>query len=235
MPFINPDPTYLAQAQRVGIFEDAVADVIDRQSRNEKDSRSIQLQNIRSAATASADILRILHWCEQSGNSNLATVLRLANPGHAEMHSNDLLRCGRLYLIIEVQFQIETLFRNILNALGRNAPKGFHAVAREVLSASGVVNQVRKLELLNVPAFMRNSMHANGVHYGFQGGSTSLTIDGWQFDFVHGQKVACGSWVHVVTALNFSIKVVEEILTSATISSIGLIEDEYSRQKRATP
>jgi hypothetical protein len=235
MPFVNPDKTFLEQADRVSKFEDACADVIDRQGSLKTDARRIHLENIRSAATASSDILRILHWCEQAGNTSLAGVLGLADATHGQMHQQDLLRAGRLFFLVETQFQIETMFRNILAALGQSVPNGFYNVAKNVLAASGILDQGAKLDLLNIPALMRNSMHTNGLHHGFRNSSTNIKINGVDFDFNHGKKVDCGSWLHITTALSSSIGIIEEILQSAPVTSLPLIDDEYSKQPARIP
>jgi len=161
----------------------------------------------------------------------LIQALGLTKPEYINPVAEDLLRSSRLFLLVEAQFQIETLFRNILLALGKSADKqGFYNVAQDVLAAAGLPDSTAKLRVLNVPAHMRNSMHANGIHHGWKGSDTVELINGVEFRFEHGKRVQCGSWYHIVTALSASFEVIDEILGSAAVKALGSIPDAYAEQ-----
>jgi hypothetical protein len=93
---------------------------------------------------------------------------------------------------------------------------------------AGVAEAAAKLETLYIPALIRNSMHANGIHHGHKGRSTVVTIDGVEFRFEHEKRVQCGSWVHIATALTGALRVVDEILSCATITGLGVVKDPYA-------
>lgn len=234
MPFVNPDKTYGEQADRVLLLYQRMCDVRDKHSLADLDSRRIALNNAAMAANASVSTLRLLDWARQSGDATLVAALRLARPEFVNLVAEDLLRAGRLHLLLECQFQIESLFRNLLMALGRGRGKqGYYNLAQEVVAASGVADPDSKLRILNVPALMRNSMHANGIHHGYKGASAHETIDGVEFRFDDGKRVQCGSWLHVTAALNATLSIVDEVLSVASIRAIPLIPDEYVTQKAA--
>jgi hypothetical protein len=131
--------------------------------------------------------------------------------------------------LLETQFQAETLFKNILREFGSPATKqGYYNIAEAVLLATGIPNPKDKLKILNVPALMRNSMHANGIHHGWKGTSTIELIDGIEFRFEDGKRVQCGNWVHIITALTATMQIVEEVLASQAVTSLKLIPDTYA-------
>jgi len=230
--FENPDPTFAHQADRVHGLYQFIADIRDKHSSQEADARRVNLNNIMMAANAATTTLRLLSWAKQGGESALIQALGLSKPEYVNFVAEDLLRSTRLFLLLESQFQIETLFRNILIALGQPAGKqGFYNVAQQLLSVSGVGGAETKLRILNVGALLRNSMHSNGIHHGYKGASTLETIDGVEFRFDHGGRVQCGSWFHIVTAIRASLKIVDEILSASGVKAVALIPDEYATQR----
>jgi len=234
MAFENPDPTFAHQADRVHGLYQLVADIRDKHSSDETDARRVNLNNIMMAANAATATLRLLWWAKQGGESVMVQALGLSKPEYINFVAEDLLRSTRLFLLLESQFQIETLFRNILIALGKPGGKqGFYVVANELLSASGISDRDAKLHVLNVGALLRNSMHSNGIHHGYMGASTVENIDGVEFRFDHGQRVQCGSWFHIVTALRASVSIVDELLAAPPIKRLAAIPDEYAAQLAA--
>jgi hypothetical protein len=232
VPFTNPDATFAEQAARVQKLYQYTADVRDKDWPGESDARRVNLNNFMMAANAAMATLRILHWAKQGGESVLIQALGLERPEYITPVAEDLLRANRLFLLIEGQFQIETLFRNILTALGNSGSKqGFFNVATDVVKATKIPDPEQKVRTLNVAALMRNSMHANGIHYGWRGSDTVETLGDVEFRFEHGKRVQCGSWLHIVTALTASMAVVDEVLTSKALRAVGAIPDVYAVQK----
>jgi hypothetical protein len=231
MAFTNPDATFLQQAERVNTLYQRVGDIRDRTSSSETDTRHVNLNNVMMAANASMATLRLLDWAKRGGDGVLIQALGMARPEYINLVAEDLLRSSRLFLLLESQFQIETLFQNILLTLGRRADKqGYYNVARDLIAAAGLADPDMELRVLNVPALMRNSMHSNGIHHGWNGTDTVEVINGVEFHFQHGKRVQCGSWYHIVTALLASFDVVDEVLTSNPVKDLAEIPDRYSEQ-----
>ena len=232
--FLNPDATFAEQADRVLAFYQRIGEVRDDHGHDEDDARRVCLNNIMMAANASVSTLRLLHWAKQGGDGVLIQALRLSDPNYINLVAEDLLRASRLHLLVESQFQVETLFRDILLALEKHPSKpGFYHVATELLKVVGIADSDVKLRLLNVPALMRNSMHANGIHHGYQGRDTMEVIDGIEFRFEHSKRVQCGSWHHIAAALTGSINLVDEILSAPRVAGLDRIPDEYAVQRSA--
>lgn len=234
MTFENPDPTFAHQADRVHVFYQHVADIRDRHSSEETDARHVNLNNVMMAANAATAMLRLMAWAKEGGESAMIQALGLAKPEYINFVAEDLLRSARLFLLLESQFQIEALFRNILVALGQpSARQGFYNVAADVLRAGGLPDVEGKVRILNVGALLRNCMHSNGIHHGYKGGNTVETINGAEFRFEHGKRVQCGSWFHIITALTSSFNVVDEVLISAPVKGLAAVPDSYTEQVAA--
>src|SRR5262245_47296966 len=140
MTFNNPDASFAEQADRVFALYQQLADVRDKHGTGETDSRRVSLNNIMMAANASMAILRLLAWAKSGGEQAIINGLGLSKPEYINFIAEDLLRSSRLFLLIEAQFQTETLFRNILLALGESTGKqGFYNIAQDVLTATGIV------------------------------------------------------------------------------------------------
>jgi hypothetical protein len=153
MAFMNPDATFLQQAGRVNTLYQRVGDIRDRSSSSETDARRVNLNNVMMTANASMATLRLLNWAKRDGDGVLIQALGLARPEYINLVAEDLLRSSRLFLLLESQFQIETLFRNILLALGRRADKrGYYNVAKDVIATAGLADRDLKLRVPNVPA-----------------------------------------------------------------------------------
>jgi hypothetical protein len=99
------------------------------------------------------------------------------------------------------------------------------------LQAAGIADAAAKASVVYVAAKIRNSKHANGIH-----GSPLQRIQ-WEELFSSSRKgrKSNGSWFHILTALQASIEVSAEVLKSAKVTGIALIEDAYAVQKTADP
>lgn len=233
MPFVNPDATYMHSANRVQGFHEAICDLRDDLGKAAPDARAVNLNNMSMATNSARGTLRVLHWAATGGAGTLVDALGLGDPSHLQVVADDWLRSAKLFLLLECQFQTETLFRSILTGLGRAAKDhGFFKIAKSTLQIADISDAGTKMRTLNVPAMMRNSMHANGIHHGHLGSSSTETINGIEFKFENGKKVECGHWVHIVTALKASLDVTGEVLMSPKVSAITSIDDEYAKQKR---
>lgn len=232
--FVNPDKTVGEQADRVHRFYQYVCDARDKHPEGKTDARRNSLNNVAMAANAAVTTLRLIDWATLGGEAVLVAALRLAKPEFVKLVTEDLLRAARLFLLVETQFQIEAAFRTILMALGKSDDQqGFYNVAKAVLAETGVNDQPIKLRVLSVPAFMRNSMHSNGIHHGYKRASTVETINGVEFRFDDGRRVSCGSWFHIVAALTGAIDVVDIVFTSPAVATLKELPDEYSQQRAA--
>jgi hypothetical protein len=230
MAFLNPDPTFGHTADRVQSLHERIADVRDEFGEGETDARRVNLNNVLMATGSASATLRLFHWAKfGGGDATLILALGLAQPAFINLVAEDMLRSSKHFLLLEGQFQFETLLRNVSIALtGGRGAQGFYNLARDVIGRAGLPEPADKLADMNVAALMRNSMHSNGLHHGYQGSSTERLIAGVEFRFVDGERVQCGHWVHVTTALTASLGVVREILASEVVTALHAIPDRYA-------
>jgi hypothetical protein len=155
--------------------------------------------------------------------------------GTAQDASEILEKMQRLGFLVMFQFQVENLLANLLRETqGKSKAKGFFKIAEEIVSS--LPNPQRKLELLNTPALIRNSLHTNGIHHGYNSQSSKVTIDGHTCKFDHLQKVNCAGWGDIALACNESISVVEEILNAPAVRAlVGPIMDHYAWEEATKP
>lgn len=230
MEFENPDPTFGHTADRVQLLHELIADVRDEFGRAETDARRVNLNNVLMATGAASATLRLFHWAKFGGGEvHLIAGLALADSRYINLVAEDMLRSSKHFLLLEGQFQFEALLRNVLISLsGERGPQGFYKLARKVLELAQLPEPDEKLADMNVAALMRNSMHANGVHYGFQGSSTVRLLNGIEFRFENGARVQCGHWVHVTTALAASLGAIRAILNAPAVRALERVPDQYA-------
>lgn len=230
MALENPDPTYGHQADRVQLLNELIADVRDEFGRNETDARHVNLNNIMMATGAASATLRLLHWAKFSGGDvHLISALKLGDPKYINLVGENMLRSSKLFLLLECQFQFEALMRNVLLSLSdERGPQGFYDLAGKVIALTQLPEPDEKLADMNVAALMRNSMHSNGMHYGYKGSSTVRVLNGVEFRFKNGARVQCGHWVHVTTALTASLGVIRAILNAPVVRALERVPDEYA-------
>ena len=92
----------------------------------------------------------------------------------------------------------------------------------------------RKLKILNLLQFIRNSLHSGGVVNRY---NLDVTVDGCRFNFEIGKKVNCAGWGHIVLAVESSMIIINEILHSEKVKeipepiSVMYIEPELERKR----
>lgn len=146
--------------------------------------------------------------------------LTTVNAQSVESAGNLLGKFGKLALAVLGQFQIDNAFRNVYRALGLGTPLiGFYRCAAAVLGALAL--PADRIEFVNIPARIRNSLHANGIHHRQHPAETStVEVRGVIFNFVDGEKVNCATWEHIAHALEASIGVLDEVFSHNQVIAI---------------
>ena len=138
-----------------------------------------------------------------------------------------LNKCSKLSLLVLAQFQIENCLRSLardINICVYNL--GFYKVAQKLLVELGIKRD--RLEILNTPALLRNSLHKNGIHTGYGGKNTLFVIDGVKYEFLDGKRVQCATWEHTAHALEASINILDELFhTNKVLALPDPIIDQY--------
>jgi len=162
----------------------------------------------------------------------LKSVGSKVNKEQTQMIMFDYLRLGFITLI---HFKIDNLFHNILkhlNALPQE--RGYGKLTKRILCECQISNVdisnvglVPAKDILTAFAYLRNSLHGNGIH-----GNSNLTlpiIDEMEFKFVKDSRVECASWEHIVILLKANVEVLRKILQSDEVKSIRTeIKDDFA-------
>jgi len=138
-----------------------------------------------------------------------------------------MMKTLRLCLITLVHFKIDNLFQNILKKLDAKLGKiGYWNLCGVILKEASLSENGKEKEILTVLAYIRNSLHNNGIH---RNNSLKLRLNDFAFDFIKDKKVKCASWDHIIIALDKNIDVLGNILLSKKIKGIKTeIKDDFA-------
>ena len=199
----------------------------------DNDTRTASLVNIRLVSYSSIGIANLLDSWSKGNNTVQQIIPQLLGLTQADTKSVRLMgdalhKSTKLSLILLGQFQIENCIVNICKALGvKTKSIGFYNKASALLNHLGL--SPSKLDILNTSAQIRNSLHSNGIHYGYKGADFRSKLKGVQFQFIDGQKVSCATFPHIAHALECSVEVLDEIFSVHQLKSFpSLILDTYA-------
>ncbi len=126
---------------------------------------------------------------------------------------------NRTAYLTKTMFQVEYFLKEILISLGENLNGEKYSKLAEQLLNSIDMNDGQKLNVLNTPAKIRNSLHNNGYsNYDFK-----ATIRGQSFKFVKGARVDCTGWDNLYIIFDELVGLLIEIIKSAKVQKINHI------------
>jgi hypothetical protein len=190
----------------------------------EDDVRAEGMRNIRGFCNTIALIPIKLQQNVQERPENIRPILiilGLTNRKALKSVLTDFNNNSKASFITMVQFAIENCIAQVIEAMGSKQPTGkFSRNIKLLLQLCSIPDLQRKLDLLLVPAMLRNTLHSNGIH---KWPSKTVTVDGEDFVFEKDSRVSCGSWSHIFHAVKNSLSIYEEIFTSERIRTIRYI------------
>ena len=217
--------SYSEQAECVNSLGDTCSNILKGNKFIDKDTRRVALSNIEMIACSGQMILNLLNsWTV--GDEHFKNVipqllgLKTVTKDSVASAGNILNKTSKLNMVVLAQFQLETCLRNIAEEL--NVPtggSGFYRMASNLINHLSLPTTL--LDELNVPALIRNSLHCNGIHHGFQGSNTTTSIDQVTYEFINDAPVNCGSWEHISHALENSVKILKQIILTQHVSNIS--------------
>ena len=215
--------------------------LIQKISYSDQDARLSVLTAVRSNAYACQMVLNLLHYLAIDDEMLQTDILKLlgiqaVNEKSVESVGKKLHKTSKLALVILAQFQIENCLRSLARELSITVKNhGFFRVAKALLNDLAL-SQDRILDILNTPALIRNSLHANGIHHGYSDKGTVVEIEGVTYKFVHEEAVHCASVAHIAHALEASVGVLDEIFHTKKIFELpDPIMDQYVWDIATTP
>jgi hypothetical protein len=118
-------------------------------------------------------------------------------------------------------FHIENYLKIILKELtGKNINDGYYNICKNLLDNITIDDPQKKLDVLWIPSFMRNSFHSNGIH---TKESRSYVIHDYTFEFKKDNTVTCAGWFHIYIIMKEMICVLKEISKTKEIKNITKI------------
>ena len=104
--------------------------------------------------------------------------------------------------------------------------RGFYPLTKSLLAFLSLPGTL--VDELNVAAFIRNSIHGNGIHSGFKGRDTFTTLNNVTYEFLHQQPVSCATVEHIAHALESSVNILATIFDTQQISVLkDPVIDQY--------
>ncbi|WP_428327051.1 hypothetical protein [Nitrosopumilus sp.] len=138
---------------------------------------------------------------------------------------------SKLTLLTMSHFVIENCLKTLLSALdsSQDPPSGFYNIAKKLLDTITVSDKVNSLEILNILAIVRNSLHNNGNHAPLHPSlnSVSKTIGTTLFEFEKDEKTEI-SESKMVVLLDAVVDVLDEIITTSEIQQLSNVEKIFS-------
>lgn len=128
---------------------------------------------------------------------------------------------------VQFQFQIETLFKNILKNLGEQVPSGYWKITQKLIKALSIKNPKYSQDVLCILAFIRNSQHANGTHLAYNKKDTTVVVDSVNYHFKHGDIIRCATWDHIAHAWINLLPILKDIYYNSRVKNIKKIPSYY--------
>lgn len=222
------------QAECVASLVAKIEDVRTQYDYSDEDARSVALNNVRSIAYSTQMVLNLLDsWCigDEAVRAVIPQLLGLTNVTDRSVKvSGDLLHKNtKLSLALLGQFQIENCLHNLARELNNDQapPKAFFSLAQSLVGHLGLPEGL--VADLNVAALIRNSLHGNGIHTGYQGLDTFTTLEEVTYEFRHQQRVSCANVEHIAHALESSIDILSTIFSTPEVRTLeDPVMDQYA-------
>jgi hypothetical protein len=198
--------------------------IIKRLSLPEKDARIQGMIHVRQFCnTIAAIAIKLLQSAEINTNIPIIMkLLRMRDMQSLQSCLKDLIPNAKTSFITMCQFALENCIERVLDAInGEHSQGNFKESAKRLIKITKIDEPERKLEIILVPAYIRNTLHAGGIHLK---DNEKIIIDDEPYIFEKGKRFSCASWSHVMHALINALDVYEEILCSEKVNSLQSIE-----------
>jgi len=150
------------------------------------------------------------------------SILGITNSNDLKLCLGDLNKNAKTSFVTMVQFALENMIEQVLSSIpGEKGFENFSKTSRRLIEVTGISDAKDKYELIFVPARIRNSLHAGGIH---KKSNITFVIDGEQYIFEKNKRVSCASWSHLMHAFYNGLDVYEDMLLSPVVKAIQKIE-----------
>jgi len=181
------------------------------------DLRLTTIVKLREASMWAAFQVKSFPDLMMKASSPIPIYLKTINGNISDSHIKQLVSnfdlMNRASFLTMFLFQIEVLLNGINSVLPNQSSRtNYNALIKHVLRELSISDpNDSRYDILNVPALVRNCLHAEGKH---TRDDNHGEINGVLFRFTRGQTHSYGSWEHTCFFCNKAIDVIEEILNS---------------------
>ena len=133
----------------------------------------------------------------------------------------DLNDNGKCAFVTIAQFALENCVGLLLqNGLGGKPPTSFAEKAKCLVRATRLPGADFKREVIMLPAYIRNTLHSDGIHWH---ADKVVEVGGIDYVFQRGKRLHCATWSHILYAFSHALTVYEEMFLCPPIAAIGHI------------
>lgn len=223
MPFKQAE-SWEERLLQLQTIKDKCNRILEKLGIPEDDARAQGMVHVRQLCNTIAAVpIKLLQNAERPSNiPSILALLGLNNTKGLKSCLTDLNKNSKTSFLTMVQFSLENCIVQVIGAIGEGRPcNKFSKDAKLIIELCSIADpEQKKLDLLMVPAWLRNTLHANGIH---SGRSKTVIIYGAEYVFEKDKRINCGSWSHIFHTVLNSLNVYEEILTSEKVRTIQRI------------
>ena len=224
-------PFTLAKSwKKIGLQMQKVKDkcnlIIDHLDLSQDDARTLGIIHVRQFCnTLAVTAIRIQQVAENKNNLPiLGRLFGVQDFAALKSILSDLNPNFKTSFVTMVQFALENCIERVLESLpGEQGLNNFSRTSKRLIEFLQLEDPIRKHELVMVPAWIRNTLHAGGIH---KKPDKRVVIDGEAYVFKKNKRFKCASWSHIFHAFLHSLYVYEEILCSEPVKAIKRIDPE---------
>lgn len=231
MNVIRKTASFEQRAQRLEISRQkyiTFRDEIERTFKLKKDDCRLSFLKNTISLTRGAVILNfVFHRCGVDSKFGV-NFFGLSDSSSIGPQVRNMAKFTRLSWCVMFQFQLENLLGNILKELGETVPSRYYKVAEKITYRLRLPNKKHTIRRLSVIAYIRNSLHANGIHKAFNKEDTVIQVDKVQFSFNHLKTVKCATWDHIAHAWTGLLPVIRKIYFHGDVACLVNIPNQFT-------
>jgi len=216
--------TWKERGLQMQAVKDKCNRIIKRLSLPEKDARVQGLIHVRQLCnTIAAVAIKLLQNAEIK--TNIPIIMKLL--GMRDIKSlqscfNDLNPNSKTSFVTMCQFALENCIHRVLDAIpGEHSQGTFKKSAQKIIEITDISESEKKLDIILVPTWIRNTLHAGGIH---ARDNKTIIIDNEPYIFEKDKRFSCASWSQIMHSFLNALDVYEEIICSKKVNSIRFIK-----------
>lgn len=211
---VRPIATFMQRAQRVwGVNE------FLKQLSNHRSVKGTELHEDAKRFNALVRTNAVLLWHLHNCATNVSyahTFLHVNSPARVKSQIRNFSNIHRLSFVTLGNFFLENMLRGLVADFGKKPKKNFHELCEQAVHLAQLPDPGDHINRLRIVSLLRNTLHSRGIHAGYKGKNTRLTVKGVVYQFNHGDIVkGHASWDHICHGFASALTTVSEIVEKA--------------------